>query len=163
MEALVRLVDHPLFSQIAHSLAERKDPTLNKELVSLARHMGLAKGSGNFARITDRISTLLLSLPYLDVDPLLSGADPFLDSDRRIAILDSFLFNPFYAGALISLSYLLPLTTEQVSDIRMGSFMKEIQTMDGTNQDPRIDFTPFFGNYTQPIHPDISPNPHMAS
>jgi hypothetical protein len=47
METIARLIADPLFDQV-QSLLKEGDIQLNKELLLVARHMGVASGFGNF-------------------------------------------------------------------------------------------------------------------
>jgi hypothetical protein len=79
MNTICRLISHPVFYQVQDLLLEG-DVQLNKELLLLARHMGLAQGYGNFHTLTqnamDRLSQLLInkgSHPSLLGIPIFNG------------------------------------------------------------------------------------------
>jgi hypothetical protein len=161
MDTLCQLVDNPLFESICTEVLSKQDPKLTKQLLLISRHMGLAKGWGNFRDLTHECTQALMSMPILsryEEDVHLPT-----DSQTRIEhILNQFFDEPFYAGAVIMACFINPLSKDQVASIRMESFMKEILVMDSDAYQPNINFNPFFGKYHESLHPDIPSNPEMA-
>jgi hypothetical protein len=160
MENIATFIANPLFSAVQSLLRER-DPILNKELLLVARHMGLAEGSGNFARLTQNITDRLYNLPFFTSHHTIRrNAPPNLDPS---VTLNEFFSNPLYSGAIIMSCFLAPLSSSQIEEIKLASYMKEINTMNGDDvPSDHLDFTPFFGNYTSSLSPNMSPNPKMA-
>jgi len=160
METIATLIPDPLFKQV-QSIVQEHDHKVTKELLLLARHMGLAEGDGNFANLTRRITTRLFELPCFNPSGRPPG-DNLHQTDPSIRI-NGFFRNPLNAAGIIMSCFLAPHTLEEEKEKKLESYMKEIRVMDSDPYSPDIDFTPFFGNYSAQMHPDIPKNPKMAS
>jgi hypothetical protein len=54
MDTLLELVNHPIFDNIVEYVLGRRDSKVTKQLLLIARHMGLAEGWGNFRDLNIR-------------------------------------------------------------------------------------------------------------
>jgi hypothetical protein len=75
METIARLIADPLFDQV-QSLLKEGDIHLNKELLLVARHMGVASGFGNF-------KDLVFGYLY-DSHDSIDGNSRYLDPHARV-------------------------------------------------------------------------------
>lgn len=152
MDHLKHCVAHPLFTKIVDLL-----PTLGnsfrKGLLILARNMGTPKDvNGNMYELTyDTLSELrqcVIDLGYLEVD---LGENNFSTHDDA---LDNFLSHPLYAGACIMAACISPYAggDDEEQQIRLESYLKEINTMDRRGYLSEISFAPIFGDYGKPMH-----------
>jgi hypothetical protein len=66
MDTLVNLVNNPIFEQIVGYVLARQETRITKQVLLIARHMGLAEGWGNFRDLTADATTLLHELPIFD-------------------------------------------------------------------------------------------------
>jgi hypothetical protein len=159
MEALATLIDNPSFTCV-QDLVQRGDQKLTKQLLLVARHNGIAEGSGNFAALTEYVTGYLLDLPCFHPERATSSSLEFLvDPIPRI---QAFFQHPLYSAGIIMSCFLAPLTDEQIRRTRLESYLKEILVMDSENISPKFDYTPFFGKPFSPIHTDILVNPKAA-
>jgi hypothetical protein len=137
-----------------------------KHVLTIARYRGLPNFGHNMFSITSptirklrTIVSRLLRDPYYSdkiefTNPLSSPLDFYIDAE---------LYNPIIAGQLIMMACISTPTDTEQEEIRLASYMKEINVMESSTQpSPLFDFTPFYGNYNTPIHPGVAPNPKHA-
>jgi hypothetical protein len=160
METIAALIANPLFTMV-QSLCNHGDQKLAKELLLVARHGGIAEGTGNFAFLTQRVTQELMSLPcFYPGSGNQALRDQLEDPTPRI---QAFFKHPLYSAGIIMSCFLMPLSDEQIRRTQLESYLKEISVMDQENISPKLNYGAFFSNPQIPIHTDISPNPRAAT
>jgi hypothetical protein len=159
MEAIADLIATPAFTEV-QGLAREGDQKLTKELLLVARHNGIAEGTGNFAALTERVTRRLVVLPCFNPGVEKGSVlESLVDTTPRI---QSFFRHPLYSAGIIMSCFLAPLDDEQIRRTQMESYMKEILVMDSECLHPKLDYTAFLGAPRNPLHADIPANPVAA-
>lgn len=156
MDRIADLLCNPVFDSI-RSILQRQHPKLTKQLLLIARNGGIAEGQGNFSNLTREVTEELKKLPVFNP----GGRFSLLNRDPTYR-LQEFFNNPLNRGAVIMSCFLAPLSGELEEQARLESFLKEVHVTDSDPTQIPFDFTPFFGNYSQPLHADVPHNPPMA-
>lgn len=160
MDVLVSLINNPIFDQIVTHVLGRQDLKITKQLLLIARHMGLAEGWGNFRDLTVDAARLLIDLPiFQKLGEGLGDRSHVVLAEEKI---NEFFENPLYTGAVIMATCLNPMSKDEVEKERLASFLKEISVMDTLDYAPSLNYGVFFGQHDEPLHSDILPNPKMA-
>lgn len=162
MDIITSLVRHPTLDAI-RPLIEDGGENIRKQLLLLARHQGLPKHWGNMTFLTrqaaDAIVNILTGVPWQSQLPI-----PESRYTHGRNLFNEFITHPLYAGAVIMMLFLAPVSKESEQRICMESYLKEINTMDlEAPPEGRFSFEAFFGLYHVPVHSDIPANPKMAA
>lgn len=162
MDELATLISDPVFDALCRCLAG-SDLALRKGLLTLSRFGKLPETHGNLFHIvedatTDWLRNIESILRYPRTNPYPS----ILYRTEVHELLNTYLANPLYQGAAIMAIFIYTPSDEEIEKIKLQSYLKEINVMDGPRQPCKINFNPLFGSYNESIHPDVEPNPKMA-
>jgi hypothetical protein len=162
MEQLKKCILHPFFDEVCE-LLQQGGNRIRKPLLIIARNMGPPKDKGG--NMYNMCSDLLAELFNIIIqrgfaDMTIANS---ISTNHPDEYLEEFLNVPIYAGAVIMACCIAPYSKSEEDDIRLKSYLKEIQVMDRRGYHAEIDFASFFGSYTTPLHHvDIPSNPEMA-
>jgi len=159
MDAIASLISDILFRPV-QELLKLHDIGLIKEMLLVARYGGIAEGEGSFAALTKRVTMKMYELPIFNPGGQMHRIS--VTNTTAHFRLQEFFSNPLNRGAIIMSCFLAPLTEDQEDDARMGSYLKEIHVTDSDPTHIPFNWSPFFGDYTTPIHSSIPLNPPMA-
>lgn len=70
--------------------------------------------------------------------------------------------DPLMAGLVLQLTLLAPMSQYEVSKVYTDSMIKEMMVMESVKRTCTINFEPFFGTYSEAIHPDIPCNERVS-
>lgn len=164
MDTLSSLIQEPVFDALV-ALLYRSDHKLRKQLLSLSRYGQLPNHYGNLLNIVEDGAAAWLQ----EIDHVVRSGSrrdtlypSILYRDEPHILLNDFLRNPLYQGAAIMAIFIYTPGDGEIAQIKLESYLKEINVLDGTNNAPNINFAPFFGDYNTPLHDDIPANPKMA-
>lgn len=71
--------------------------------------------------------------------------------------------DPLLSGLVISLCISLPLSDIAIRETYSNMLAKEMLVMESSPLPSALNYSPFFGRYTEPIHPSVPPNPRQAA
>lgn len=163
MERLKSCLLHPFFDEICDIIAVGGN-TMRKPLLLLARNMSTPTDkNGNMYMICSDLLSELFNIITLRGLADITVANS-IDTSHPEDYLNNFLRIPLYAGAVIMACCIHPYSsTEEEEEIRLKSYLKEINVMDRRGYRSEIDFSAFFGSYHSPLHHvDIPANPGIA-
>lgn len=160
MDDILNLCAYPDLTLIGKYIKEG-DMTTRKHILLLGRHQGLPQGFGNMYNITKPTVDKLVGF-FMKHSGITSLQLPTYDPYPIYQRIERVLSHPLYSGAIIMMCCIAPIDTESEQQIKLDAFFKEITTMDTSPYFPGLDFSCFFGNYNQPLHARMQPNPSMA-
>lgn len=165
MEQLSSLIQDPVFDSLVATL-RASDFKLRKQLLTLSRYGKLPLHYGNLLNIVEDgasawLSSIEASIRH-ELRPVATTYPSIAYPEESHSLLNEFLRNPLNQGAAIMAIMIYTPSQQQIEEIKLASYLKEINVMDRTPDPPNINFAPFFGDYNTPIHEDVPANPTMA-
>jgi len=71
--------------------------------------------------------------------------------------------DPLLTGLLVTLCISMPMSSKAIADTYSEMLAKEMLVMESSPLPSALNYRPFFGEYQEPIHPSVMPNPRQAA